>query len=82
MSKRDNGSAVEDFIDNGVSPRSMVLYLAGLGNKLNKKNGVPSIDSLIKKFNISSIRKTPVYHDTSSLFKVDRIVKNLNRRWD
>lgn len=81
MSKRNDGVSVEEFIGSGVDPKSIVLYLAKLGNKSTKLKDF-SVKGLINRFNISSIKKTPVFHNAKSLFKMDKLVKASYSRLD
>jgi len=78
LSKRDNASTIESYINIGILPESLRNYLLRLGWSYKDKE-IFTLDESIKHFNLPGIGKSPSKLDMDRILSInEHYIKNLN----
>lgn len=77
MSKRDGTSmSICEYRSIGVSPKAMAVHLVKMGLKIKNLDNY-SMPNLIRKFDVSRIKKAQVFHSHDDLMSLDKSLKNI-----
>ena len=71
MSKRDAGSSIQGYIDEGYLPEAVRNYLCLLGWSPKDNRAVISIEEVVEKFDLPQVNRSNAHFDLNKLFWIN-----------
>lgn len=72
LSKRHGETSIEEFRDQGILPRALMVYLYHLGYPVAPSNELPEIQEMIEQFDLSRVSSSPSIFDLQKLSWINR----------
>ena len=72
LSKRKHGASIQNYRDQGYLPEAVINYLAFLGWNPGTEEELFTLESLVERFSLKQVQKTPAVFDEQKLLWFNR----------